>query len=99
MSHPAFAFGSVISNCGALDLELVEQGRIEVAHPEGGELRRLARRVGDLKLAHGAPRDEAHPGRLVENRGRVAEELPLPGIVVDGVQTRRRVLDPLVAGE
>ena len=62
-------------------------------------MRSLAGSVGDLKFANRTATDNAQPGGVVEKGRHVAEELPLRGIVVNGIQAGGWVFDALVAFE
>ena len=55
--------------------------------------RHLAGIVGDLERAVGAGRGQAEPRRLVEHGRKIAEQFSLVGLIVDGVDRGRRILD------
>src|SRR6266700_2850342 len=88
----------------AFVLALVEQGGIEAVDDraverKAGESRRLPGIVGDLELAQRRSGDEAQARVFVEQGRGITEELALPGVIVQRIEARRRVLDALVAGE
>ena len=88
----------------AFVLALVEQGGIEAVDDRSverktGESRRLPGIVGDLELAQRRSGDEAQARVFVEQGRGITEELALPGVIVQRIEARRRVLDALVAGE
>ena len=78
---------------GVLPLPLVEDAAVPLVEAEHGEVRNLERHVGNLEGGVHAAGDEAQPRVVVDQGGDLREPLPLVGIVMDGTERRRRVLD------